>query len=250
MSQNIKYLHFGDRCQPYIIINLLLNIHTKTLFQLGVFPFNTIVEILDENKFDDIINPIYLKTVKYEYGTINTEYDKLEYLENDKINGYCHNNQPIVHKKYNGMVLMHDYALEENIIVNYNYIQNSHKIKKNNFYEFIDSDDLLCFISFLTDNNLKDLKYEKMYDLLKNKYNIKNFIIVIFTADKTFIPNNLPNCYEIIYLDNEFHDDFNRTKEYRKILYNEIWIKFTNRMKKYNIEYLSFEELFDINKIN
>lgn len=245
----VKYIHFGDRCQPYIIINLILNINIKTPFQLGIFPFNTIVKILEDNNFYDIINPELLYTGKWNYGNIIVEYDKLEYLENDKLNGYCHENQPIFNKKYKNMALMHDYSLEKNTIINYNFIKESNKLKQKNFIEYINSNELLCFISFLFESKMKDLEFEKMDLILREKYNIKEFIIIIFTNDNTYIPENLPKSYEIIFLNMEYRDNHIRSIEYKIELYKEIWIKFTNVMKKYNVEHPEFENIIDYNKI-
>lgn len=237
--KNIKYLHFGERCHPIVIINMLLNINTKTLFQLGVYPFNAIVQILEEEKFDDIMNVDYL--------LCNDK--KLEYLQDDLINKYCHQETICKHTKYNGVLLVHDYGAENNVIVNYNFIQKSHNLKQKNFYEYIKSGDFLCFITILFDSNLSCLEYEKMSDVLTNKYGIKDFCIIIFTNDKQQIPDNIPKCFEIIILDNEYRDDINRPTEYRINLYKDMWEKLRVVMNKYGYSHQCFEEMFDINRM-
>lgn len=239
MSRNIRYLHFGERCHPIIIINIILNIKIKTLFQLGIYPFNTIVKILEDETFHDIMNPKYLKS---------DNYSELKYLQEDKLNNYCHNNTLLSNTKYNGLTLVHDYGCEEDTIINYNFIQNSHKLKQQNFYENIHSGDFLCFITILFDSNLAVLEYERMSNVLSQKYGVKDFVIVIFTNDKN-IPENLPKCFEIIVLEDEYKDDICRSKEYRVALYKDMWEKFVCVMKKYGFDHSSFEELFDINRM-
>lgn len=238
-NKNIKYLHFGERCHPYLIINMLLKIDNKTLFQLGIYPFNTIVKILEDEKFDDIMNVDYL--------TCNDK--KLTFLEIDKINKYCHQQTFCHNTKYPGVVLVHDYGSEDNVIINYNFIQQEHKLKQQQFYEYINSGDFLCFITFLFESNLKSLEYENMSNVLINKYGVKDFVIVIFTNDKQQIPPNLPKCFEVIILDDEYRDDVDRSTEYRINLYKDMWDKFRVVMKKHGYTYEAFEEYFDINRI-
>ena len=135
MSKNIRYIHFGERCHPLIIINMMLKINIKTLFQLGIFPFNTIVNILEDGIFDDIMNPQYLRLMHDEHG--NIKYNNLKVHQVDKLNNYCHSNTIISNSKYDKLLLVHDYGCEEDTIINYNFIQNSHKLKQQNFYENI-----------------------------------------------------------------------------------------------------------------
>ena len=248
MSKNIRYLHFGERCHPLIIINMMLNINTKTLFQLGIYPFNTIVQILEDQTFDDIMDVQYLQAM-YSDSSNDVKHSKLNYLEIDKLNNYCHVNTVISNTKYDKMKLVHDYGLEEDTIVNYNFIQESHKLKQKNFYEYIHSGDFLCFITVLFDSNLTNIEYERMSNVLSNKYGIKDFVIVIFTNDQTPIPCNLPKCFEIIVLQDEYRDDIWRDAGYRIKLYKDMWEKFKTVMKKYEFEYASFEEQFDINRM-
>jgi len=231
-------MHFGERCHPIVIINMLLKINVKTLFQLGIYPFNEIVKILEDEQFDDIMDPKLLL-----YNNNNVKYSEV-----DKYNGYSHNNGIVNHKKYN-IMLVHDYGIDQetNTILNYNFIQKSHKLKQHNFYEYINSGDFLCFITILFDSNMQSLEYERMSNVLLNKYGLKNFVIVIFTNDKTNIPSNLPKCFEFVIVENEYRDDIHRTTEYRIDLYKDMWTKFTYIMGKYGFKYSNFDDQFDIN---
>jgi hypothetical protein len=174
-------------------------------------------------------------------------YENVKYLEIDKVNKYCHKNTILSNKKYKNLLLVHDYGLEEDTIVNYNFVQKSHKLKQKNFYEYIHSGQFLCFITILFESNLGNIEYERMSNVLKNKYGLTDFIIVIFTNDKTEIPSNIPECYEFVILENEYRDDVHRSDDYRINLYKDMWNKFTDVMKKYGYKYASFDEQFDIN---
>jgi hypothetical protein len=117
-----------------------------------------------------------------------------------------------------------------------------------NFYNDIKENTLKVFITFLIETNLSDLRYNDMVNVLKNKYNIENFIIIIFTTEqkKDF---DVPEEIEIVTLDNAFIDDMGRKKEYRVNLYKEIYDKFSKVMNNYNIFYDSFENTFNIDRM-
>ena len=51
---SVSLQHFGDMCYPFIIINHILRISRKTLFELGRFPFNSNLKILQEAQFENI----------------------------------------------------------------------------------------------------------------------------------------------------------------------------------------------------
>ena len=215
---------------------MILQNHKKTLFQLGIFPFNTIVQILEEAQFNDIINLDYLR--------LNG--NKVDYLENDTFHNYAHVNSNCTHTKYKNLELVHDYAFDGNTITNKKFIEASHKLKIQNFYNDIKANNkYMCFITFLFDSKLVDLEFKKMVDVLKNKYNIKKLIILIFTNEKNII-QDLPKEYEIITIENEYRDDIWRETEYKVNLYKDIWEKFRSTLKKYGCEYKCFEEIFDI----
>lgn len=106
--KNIRYLHFGERCHPILIINMLLKINIKTLFQLGIYPFNTICSILEDETFDDIMNIEYLQAMNPNNSS-ELIYENVKFLEVDKVNNYCHINTIISNKKYKNLLLVHDY---------------------------------------------------------------------------------------------------------------------------------------------
>jgi hypothetical protein len=214
---------------------MILNISDKRLFQLGIFPFNSIIDILKDGKLEDIIN---LEYIRLNDNIVN-------YEVTDKLNGYAHGNNACKNIKYKNVTLMHDYAFEGNTVINKNFIENSHRIKMDNFYRDISEEKFMVFITFLFETKMAELKFEEMVNVLKNKYKIQKFLIIIFSQEHKQ-NKNIPEEYEIITIENEYRDDILRKKEYRIPLYREIFEKFRNVMIKHNIHYKSFDELFDI----
>ena len=234
MKKEIEFIHFGETCNPIIIINFILKLNKKTLFQLGVYPFNTIVKILEDSTFENITDIDYIR-----YNN-----NKLNYLEDDKIDNYMHNSH-ITNIKYDGLTLVHDFGVEENTIINYNFIKKMHNIKIQNFYNSINSKKVICFICFISMSNFLDLEYEKLIIILKQQYYIEDFIIIIFTNDKLPSSLNLPKEYEFVTIDCDYRGDVHMSYENRCNAYKEIWEKFRIVMTKYNYNYLSFEDVFD-----
>lgn len=232
--KEIDFLHFGERCGPYIIINVLLDIHKKTLFQLGVFPFNTIIQVLKDEKFEDIINTNYL--------TYNEKC--VSFLEDDTFENFTHESKNLKNEKYQGLFLAHDYAIEgdDNKIINYNFIQKQHKIKISNFYESIRSGKFLCFICYSFDTSIDNFLYDEMVDVLKNKYNIEDFVIIIFTNENINdkLKLNIPKEYEIIFVD-DYKNDIMMDTPYRLNLYRDMWEKFRFAMNKYGYTFNDFD---------
>lgn len=229
--KEISFIHFGERCQPIIIINLILKIHRKTLFQLAIHPFNTLIKELEDGNFMDIINLQYLK---YDNEYIN-------YLEEDLKNGFGHDSI-LIHQKYEGIRLVHDYSVDDNKITNYNFLNNNFKIKIDNFMDDINNKKFLCFITFMLETNINNLEFDRMINVLKDKYKIQNFIICIFTNDVLNENLIIPDEYEIIYIDQVFGDYTHRSIEYRVNLYKEIYIKFQNIIIKYGYILEDFDE--------
>jgi hypothetical protein len=234
-------LHFGERCNPYIIINLMLKRNIKTLFQLAIYPFNTIVAILEDNNFDELIK---IDNLRYNG-------DPVCCLENDEHHNYNHTNKMFTNIKYKDMSLLHDFAVNSNnIINNYNFINKSFQAKKENFYNAINSEKCLCFITFLYDTLLKDLKLHEMHRVLKNKYKLKSFIIIIFTHEINSCPdeiNSYPDDIKIIYLGEDYRSDHKMEYNCRVKLYDNIWIKYCDVLKQYGFTHDSFDKVFDYN---
>jgi hypothetical protein len=222
-DEKIKLVHFGNDCAPGIIINDILNIKGKQLFQLGFYNFNHILEYLKESKYEEIYDKSHL------------------FFNNIKITEfYSHLNEyktgpSILNKKYN-FNFNHDYFMQDYKIMNYEFIVNSFNIKIKNFKECLDLEKKIIFITFTN----VDIKALEMIDLLKEKTN-NWFKLMIFTSNKNL--NYFIDKVELIYLNNEYDNWFLKSPKDRFILYMEIYNKFYKQASEY-INLPVFEDTF------
>lgn len=227
MKNAPKLLHFGDACYPYIIINHLLNIKTKTPFQLGTFPFDSNVNILDNKDFDGI------------YALENLRYDNKE-LAISKVQNkaYAHTSTNVHNIKYD-VWMNHDFEIENQQVLNYDFILESGKEKFNNFIEFLKED--LVIINF-TDNLSQD--FNKLPNVLESKYNAVNFRVLIFTNNKEELNYTLNPKIQLIRLDNDYQSEWDKPQQFRIELFREIWEKFIYAVEQFiNYKYPKFEDV-------
>ena len=222
-DEKIKLVHFGNDCAPGIIINDILNIKGKQLFQLGFYNFNDILEYLKESKYEEI-------------------YDKPQlFFNNIKITEFYSNlneyktGPSILNKKYN-FNFNHDYFMQDYKIMNYEFIVNSFNTKIKNFKECLELEKKIIFITFTN----VDIKALEMIDLLKEKTN-NWFKLMIFTSNKNL--NYFIDKVELIYLNNEYDNWFLKSPKDRFILYMEIYNKFYKKASEY-INLPVFEDTF------
>ena len=223
IDKKTTLVHFGNCCAPGIIINDILNIKGKQLFQLGVYNFNDILEYLKESKYEEIYDKSHL------------------FFDNVKITEfYSHLNEyktgpSILNKKYN-FKFNHDYVMQDYKIMNYKFIVDSFNTKIKNFKECLEIESKIIFIVF---TNI-DIKVFEMIKLLKEKTN-NWFKLVVFTNNKSL------NCYfekaKLIYLNNEYDNWFLKSPKDRLILYAEIYNKFYKTVNEY-IKLPFFEDTF------
>lgn len=223
IDEKIKLVHFGNDCAPGIIINDILNIKEKQLFQLGFYNFNDILEYLKESKYEEI-------------------YDKSHLFFNDIkiIEFYSHLNEYktgsiILNKKYN-FKFNHDYAVQEYKIINYEFIVDSFNTKIKNFKECLELENKIIFIVFTN----VDIKILEMIKLLKEKTN-NWFKLIIFTSNKNL--NYHIDEVKLIYLNNEYNEWYLKSLKDRLIIYTEIYNKFYKTAKEY-INLPVFENTF------
>jgi hypothetical protein len=223
IDKKTTLVHFGNCCAPGIIINDILNIKDKQLFQLGLYNFNDILEYLKESKYEEI----YDKSHLFFHNVKITEfYSRLNEYKTGSI---------ILNKKYN-FGFNHDYVMQGYKIMNYEFIVNSFNIKIKNFKECLELEKKIIFITFTN----VDIKALEMIDLLKEKTN-NWFKLIIFTSNK-----NLNYCFdkvELIYLNNEYNNWFLKSPKDRLILYTEIYNKFYKTVNEY-IKLSFFEDTF------
>ena len=226
IDEKIKLVHFGNDCAPGIIINDILNIKEKQLFQLGFYNFNDILEYLKESKYEEIYNKSHLF-----FNNIKI----IEFYSYLKEYSYLPDEDTLVNKKYN-FKFNHDYAVQDYKIINYEFIVDSFNTKIKNFKECLELESKIIFIVFTN----VDVKVLEMIKLLKEKTN-NWFKLIIFTNNK-----NLNYCIEqveLIYLNNKYNEWYLKPLKDRFILYMEIYNKFYKTAKEY-IKLPCFEDTF------
>ena len=124
IDEKIKLVHFGNDCAPGIIINDILNIKEKQLFQLGFYNFNDILEYLKESKCEEIYDKSHLF-----FNNIKI----IEFYSYLKEYSYLPDEDTLVNKKYN-FKFNHDYAVQDYKIINYEFIVDSFNNKYNEWY--------------------------------------------------------------------------------------------------------------------
>ena len=228
IDEKIKLVHFGNDCAPGIIINDILNIKDKQLFQLGFYNFNDILEYLKKSKYEEIYNKshLFFNNIKI------TEF--YSYLNEYKTGS------SILNKKYN-FKFNHDYAVQEYKIINYEFIVDSFNTKIKNFKECLELEKKIIFITFTN----VDIKILEMIDLLKEKTN-NWFKLLVFTNNKNL--NYFINKVKLIHLNNEYNNWFLKSPKDRLVLYTEIYNKFYKALNEY-IKLPFFEDTFYYNSL-
>lgn len=227
MSGKGRLIHFGDKCHPCIVINHLLGQHRKSLFQLGSYPFNSILQILKEEKFEKMYTLPYLQGVVS--GT-------------DQVQRYHHANseKEFVHNTHYGTILNHDFLVDENgCALNYEFIKRSFEEKIANFYHDLESD-YQVFIHFCWNTDLKTKKFAEMCQVLVNQYRLKKFFIFVFTlasslSDQSNRPeeNDLTSQHVcLIPLELDYRLEWELTPVEREKVFREIYVAFLQTLKK------------------
>lgn len=208
----IEVTHFGDNCEPYMIINDILKNKKKHLFMLGMYAFNNILSYLKDNNYEKI-------------------YDKEDLV--------IEPNQVVKHSKYN-FIFNHDYQVSNSQINNYDFIRERFDLKIKNFKEMLSTENMCVFLSF--SENVPCLKLNEMLDWLS--LNKKNFHLMIFTCCKHDTICDSEFC-SIINLEHSYHEWWLMEKTPKMILYEEIYEKFLNCLNQRNIQH-DFPAVFEL----
>jgi hypothetical protein len=213
----VDLCHLGDNSASGIIINDILKNKKPQLFMLGIYNFNDILSYLKDGNYESI-------------------YDKKNLIITPQYNN-------VVNKKYN-FSLQHDYKVIKSQIINYDFIYERFDLKIKNFKEMLSNVKLCVFIVFTLD--VDNLKIKEMLDWLS--HNKKHFHLMIFTSDKHKVKYK-SKLYSIIKLKNYYYDWWRFDTETKLILYNEIYEKFIDCLKKNKIKH-DFPLKFDSSTIN
>lgn len=218
IDEKIKLIHFGNDCASGIVINDILKIGEKQLFQLGLYDFDDILYYLKEEKYEEIYNKSYL-------FLNDIKIDKF-YSVSKNYTTFTDDDKSVSNKKYN-FKFNHDYEVKNNEIINYDFIVSSFDEKIENFKKCLELENKIIFITFTN----HDVKVSEMIDILKKKTN-NWFRLVIFTSNKNL--NYCVDQVELIYLDNEYYRSwFLKNLKDRFFLYEEIYNKLHNLLKSY-----------------
>jgi hypothetical protein len=204
----VDLCHLGDACAPGIIIDEILNIRKKTLFMLGIYKFNDILNYLTEGNYENIYNKEDL------------------YID-------LH----VKHRQYN-FVFNHDYLFKDAEITNYDFIKARFDLKIKNFKETLAKPSKTVYINFTS--MFDRLNINEMCAWLDN--NTHSYHLIIFTdnADSYEIQENQLSVIKI----SKFSGWWLFTPENKKILYREIYEKFIECCTTLNIDH-NFPNTFD-----
>jgi len=148
--------HFGDKCEPYIIINDILQINkTKTLFMLAKYEFNTILQYLKDGDYESVY-----------------KLEQLEMIHTGKIR----------HKKYK-FIFIHDYVSDvSGMLLNYPTIVHRFHEKIINFKEMLITEKPTIFINFTSDASKFRVR-EMLEWFRQNAKPNKKIAFIIFTEE-------------------------------------------------------------------
>lgn len=186
--------HLGDHCAPGIIIDDILNIHKKTLFMLGVYTFNDIVNFLNDNNYENIYNKELL--------TLDSS-----------------NTKNTIHSQYN-FKFNHDYVHNNSTIINYDLVRNRFDTKIKNFREMLATPTTTVFISFV--ENVDTSNIDGMVEWLRA--NKPNFHLMIFT--NTAYTTKDINDVSILKIDRSYANWWLMDNMSKRLVYKEIYGKF------------------------
>uniref|UniRef100_A0A6C0LCY7 Papain-like cysteine peptidase n=1 Tax=viral metagenome TaxID=1070528 RepID=A0A6C0LCY7_9ZZZZ len=200
---NLDLCHLGNQCAPGIIIDDILNVRKKTLFMLGIYHFNDILEFLKDGYYEKI-------------------YDR-NFLENQE-------NNNVRHSLYK-FTFNHEFTIENWQITNYDLVKNRFDEKIRNFREMLHSNNKTIFINVF--DNIDTLNIDGMLNWLRE--NKRNFHLIIIT-DKHYNTGYESENLSIIKLENSFSEWWNMSDNTKANLYQEMYNKFITCLEHKNIE--------------
>lgn len=199
---DLDLCHLGNQCGPGIIIDDILNIRKKTLFMLGIYGFNNILNFLKEANYEKI-------------------YDK-KYLKKEA-------NNHVRHSKY-GFTFNHEYKIENSNFTNYDAVKDRFDQKIKNFREMLKNPKKTVFINVV--ERVDTLQLEDMVNWLKD--NKGNFHLIIFT-DKDYTTKYQSEHLSIIRLKNTFCNWWVMPDKTKACLYEEMYNNFIKCLEKKTI---------------
>lgn len=232
-EKKIILCHFGDQCGPGILINDILCIREKNLFQLAIYGFNDIIRYLKNWNLYDIYDINYLCTPNGEKLQVHPDISEKRY----------HGVQEIRHSIYN-FLFNHNYHVSDDLyILNYHFNMETFNEKIKNFQTNIsDEENFIYFINF--SNNPDIPKVDQMVELLLQKRN--NFKIILFTCSseraEQINQNRHKEYYQVILLSISYESWWTKDLNGRYELYKEIYEKFYQMDPSIRSQFAPFEQ--------
>lgn len=214
-------IHFGDNCGPGIIINDILGQRRKNLFQMGVYRFNSILMYLRDNKFDSIYDKTLLVNAASQpltgFRSVHAKYGHLGPAR-------------VKHHLYD-FIFNHDYIVEANTVMNYDFIVASYREKIRNFQADLNNPAPKILINFTP--RLSGLHLIPMIQQLRQTIPSKKFVLVMFTWESEPNPSHLSESeLELIRLDQPVLTWWQQSAKQREPLYRQIYTKFHAAMTR------------------
>ena len=217
-------IDFGDNCLPHILIRDILFLKQKTLFTLGIYGFNDILNYLKDETYEDIYKKEYLT---YNGAPIADFHSKYQfYTQSPKI----------INTKYN-FGFMHHFNLDvsTNCINNYDYVVGQFNTKIAEFKNYLASDKRKIFVNCSFYNSIETIKIDEMIETL-NKLTQSKYYIFIYFYGYERKSNRIEEFYEdycaekfykydnvkIIFLKSDFSNWWEQDEKVKSILYGEM----------------------------
>jgi hypothetical protein len=215
--EQIVLQHFGEQCAPKIIINEILHYGHRSLFHLGFYNFNDILEYLKRDKFHEIYDVNYLYTMDGKKLNVHPTISEQKYFHPYQV----------MHSLYKFAIYYH-YGLNDLSITNNAFIIRTFKEKIDSFEKAIDNKtNFMFFITFVRENTPPPKVDEMIKVLLKKKSNFK----ILFFTDSPAKAAELKNAwytkyYHVILLNQKYNNWHLMEPKIQYSLYKEIYDKF------------------------
>jgi hypothetical protein len=218
-NKKAELIYFGDQCAPGILINDILRINEKQLFQLGIYHFNDIIWYLKKDKLHEIYDINFLYTNANKKLVVHPTISETKFYHGGIAN----------HSVYK-FSFNHNYNINKEHILNYQHNVDSFKGKIEKFEKSISNkDNFLYFINFVDRTNPSEIpKVDAMIESILKKRD--NFKIIFFTdSQRKYVGINqsrYKQYYHAIFLNQSYLKWYSFDPKKKYSLYNEIYSKF------------------------
>ena len=211
-----ELVDFGSNCLPSVLIRNILGNPTKSLFMLGLYPFNDILSYLEEGDLEAIYCP---SSLRYQGNPVSTS-DDIQHYEHD--NGIENIKLNFAH--------LHEYAVDKETLTltNYEFVKKGFDEKIFQFKTLYDNYKIPIFIHFQIDSQpISSLKIREMVLCLTRRIS-KRFYLFIF-SNSHVKETSCFTCVKYVYLDRPDYDRWWQSDtplEQKMGIYKEMYEKY------------------------